>query len=92
MLGRIISVVLKRVLFPESRAFVEVYVLVIVILAVRGFFQVYRPTIRAGRIRVTNVLGREFWMPLWWRPFTMVSAVALGTPALVYLALLLFYR
>jgi hypothetical protein len=84
--------VLKRVLFPESRAFIEIWVLIVVALAIRGFVQVYRPTIRAGKIRVTNVFGTEFWMPLWWRPFTMVSAILLGTPALAYLALLLFYR
>jgi hypothetical protein len=84
--------VLKRVLFPESRAFIEINVLIVVTLAIRGFAQVYRPTIRAGKIRVTNVFGTEFWMPLWWRPFTMVSTVGLGIAALAYLALLLFYR
>jgi hypothetical protein len=63
-----------------------------VVLAVRGFNQVYRPTIRDGRIRVTSVAGRDFWMPLWWRPFTMASTVGLGIPALAYLALLLLYR
>jgi len=67
-------------------------VLAVVALAGRGFLQVYRPTIREGRMRVTSVAGREFWMPLWWRPFTIVSTVGLGIPALVYLALLLFYR
>jgi len=84
--------VFKRVLFPESRAFVEINVLILVTLAIRGFVQVYRPTIRAGKIRVTNVFGKEFWMPLWWRPFTMVSDILFGTAALAYLALLLFYR
>jgi hypothetical protein len=67
-------------------------VLVAVALAVRGFLQVYHPTIREGRIRVTSVAGREFWMPLWWRPFTIVTAAGLGILALAYLALLLFYR
>jgi len=67
-------------------------VLAAVVLAVRGFLQVYHPTIREGRIRVTSVAGREFWMPLWWRPFTIVTTVGLGMPALAYLALLLFYR
>ena len=67
-------------------------VLAAVVLAVRGFVQVYRPTIREGRIRVTSLVGREFWMPLWWRPFTIVSTVGLGIPVFAYLALLLFYR
>jgi hypothetical protein len=67
-------------------------VLAFLVLAVRGFLQVYRPTIREGRIRVKSVAGREFWMPLWWRTFTMVNAVGLGIAALAYLALLLFYR
>ena len=70
----------------------EIAVLFAVGLAVRGFLQVYRPTIRAGKIRLTNIYGREFWMPLWWRPFTMVTTVGLGIPALAYLALLLLYK
>jgi hypothetical protein len=70
----------------------EIMVLAALVLAARGFFQVYRPTIREGRIRVTSVAGKEFWMPLWWRTFTMVSTVVLGIPALAYLALLLFDR
>jgi hypothetical protein len=80
------------VLFPESRTFIEIWVLLVVVLAVRGFLHVYRPTIRAGKLRVTNVYGKEFWMPLWWRPFTIGSTVVLGIPAIVYLALLFFYR
>jgi hypothetical protein len=84
--------VLRRVLFPESRIFIEVAVLLFLMVAVRGFYQVYRPIIRSGRIRVTNLYGKEFWMPLWWRPFTIVSTVALAIPALVYFALLLFYH
>jgi hypothetical protein len=83
---------LKRVPFPESGTFMEIAVLFAVGLAVRGFLQVYRPTIRAGKIRLTNIYGREFWMPLWWRPFTMVTTVGLGIPALAYLALLLLYK
>jgi hypothetical protein len=66
--------------------------LIVVALAVRGFRQVYNPTIRAERIRVTSVSGREFWMPLWWRPFTMVAAIAFGAVALAYLAVLVFFR
>jgi hypothetical protein len=62
----------------------------VVALAVRGFRQVYNPTIRADRIRVTSIAGREFWMPMWWRPFTMVTTVAFGAAALVYLAVLIF--
>jgi hypothetical protein len=71
---------------------IEIMALAAVVLAVRGFLQVYHPTIRNGRIRVKSVSGREFWMPLWWRHFTIVSTVGLGTAALVYLTLLLFYR
>jgi hypothetical protein len=71
---------------------IEIMALADVVLAVRGFLQVYHPTIRNGRFRVKSVVGREFWMPLWWRPFTMVSTVGLGIAALAYLALLLFYR
>ncbi len=70
--------------------FYEVIAVIMVALAIRGFLQVYNPIIRAGRIRVTNVVGKEFWMPLWWRPFTIGSAVALGTAALVYLAVRVF--
>jgi hypothetical protein len=39
---------------------------------------------------VTSVVGREFWVPLWWRPFTIVSTVCLGTAALAYIAVLFF--
>lgn len=60
-------------------------------LAIRGFLQVYNPTTRGGRIRVTNGLGREFWMPLWWRPITMTVSISVGMAAVVYLALLFFY-
>lgn len=81
---------LERVLFPESRAFIEICMLILVTLAIRGFVQVYRPTIRAGKIRVTNVFGKEFWMPLWWRPFTMVTTLGFGAADLAYLAVLVF--
>lgn len=66
--------------------------LIVVALAVRGFRQVYNPTIRAGRIRVSSVAGREFWMPLWWRSFTMLTTLALGTAALAYLVVLVFFH
>jgi len=66
--------------------------LIAVALALRGFRQVYNPTIRAERIRVTSVAGREFWMPFWWRSFTMVTTVALGAAALAYLAVLVFFH
>ena len=66
--------------------------LIVVALAVRGFRQVYTPTIRAGRIRVSSVAGREFWMPLWWRSFTMLTTLALGTAALAYLVVLVFFH
>ncbi len=66
--------------------------LMVVALAVRGFRQVYSPTIRAERIRVTSVAGRQFWMPLWWRSFTMVTTVALGVAALAYLVVLVFFH
>ena len=75
-----------------SNTLVGVMAVLFVILAIRGFFQVYNPTVRGGRIRVTSVSGREFWMPLWWRPFTMVTTVAFGTAALAYLAVLVFSR
>ena len=64
--------------------------LMVVALAVRGFRQVYNPTIRADRVRVTSLAGREFWMPLWWRPFTMVTTVAIGAASFAYLAVLVF--
>ena len=66
--------------------------LIVVALAVRGFRQVYNPTIREERIRVTSAPGREFWMPSWWRPFTMVTSVAFGGAALAYLAVLAFFH
>jgi len=66
--------------------------LIVVALAIRGFRQVYNPTIRAERIRVTSLSGREFWLPLWWRPFTMVTALAFGAAALAYLAVLVFFH
>jgi len=62
--------------------------LIVVALAIRGFRQVYNPTVRAERIRVTSLSGREFWMPLWWRTFTMVTTLAFGAAALAYLAVL----
>ena len=46
----------------------------------------------ADRIRVTSIAGREFWMPMWWRPFTLVTTGAFGGGALVYLAVLIFSR
>lgn len=66
--------------------------LIVVVLAVRGFRQVYNPTTRAERIRVTSLSGREFWVPLWWRPFTMVIALAFGAAALAYFAVLVFFH
>jgi hypothetical protein len=75
-----------------SNTFLGIIALMVVALAVRGFRQVYNPTIRADKIRVTSVAGREFWMPWWWRPFTIVSTIAFGTAALVYLAVLVFSR
>jgi hypothetical protein len=71
-------------------AFTGIIAVSMVVLAVRGFLQVYHPTIKDGRIRVTSVVGREFWVPLWWRPFTIVSTVCLGTAALAYIAVLFF--
>jgi hypothetical protein len=65
-------------------------VLIVLAMAVRGFLQVYNPTIRAERIRVTSLSGREFCMPLWWRPFSMVTTLAYGAAALSYLAVLVF--
>jgi len=64
-------------------------VAVILFLAVRGFAQVFNQR-GSGRIRVTNVWGKEFWMPPWWRTFTMVSAVAMGIAALAFLAIVIF--
>ena len=64
--------------------------LIVVALAIRGFRQAYNPTIRAERIRVTSLAGRDFWMPLWWRPFTMATTVACVAAALAYLAVLAF--
>jgi hypothetical protein len=75
-----------------SNTFLGIMAVLFVLLAVRGFLQVYNPTVRGGRIRVTSVSGREFWKPLWWRPFTMVTTVAFGTAALAYLAVLFFSR
>jgi hypothetical protein len=79
---------IRAVMTPNI--FPGIIALIIVALAVRGFRQAYNPIIRAERIRVTSVAGREFWMPLWWRPFTLVTTVALGAAALAYLAVLIF--
>lgn len=70
--------------------FLGTMAILIVVLAARGFLQAYNPTVKAGRIRMTSIAGREFWMPLWWRPFTLVTTVAFGTAALAYLALWVF--
>jgi hypothetical protein len=72
------------------KTFPEIMTLIVVVLAIRGFRQAYNPTIRAERIRVTSLSGREFWMPLWWRPFTMVTTLAFGAAALAYFAALVF--
>lgn len=75
-----------------SKTLPGITALIVVALAVRGFRQVYNPTIRAERIRVTSVAGREFWMPLWWRSFTMVTTIAFGAAALAYLAVLVLFQ
>jgi len=75
-----------------SKTLPGITALIVVALAVRGFSQVYNPAIRAERIRVTSVAGREFWMPLWWRSFTMVTTIAFGAAALAYVAVLVFFQ
>ena len=58
----------KAVMTPNTLP--GIMAIMVVAVAVRGFRQVYNPTISGNRIRVTSVAGREFWMPLWWRAFT----------------------
>ena len=61
---------------------------IVLVAALRGFLQVYRPTIRAGRIRVTSLTGSEFWMPLWWRPLTLATSIIGAVVAITFLAVL----
>jgi len=60
----------------------------VLVAALRGFLQAYKPTIRAGKIRVTSLTGNEFWMPLWWRPFTLATTPICAVVAIAYLAVL----
>jgi hypothetical protein len=77
----------KRRLKPLMRSLPGVTVRIILDMAIRGFRQAYNPTIRAERMRMNSV-AKRIWMPLWSRPFTMVTTVALGAAALACLAIL----
>ena len=72
----------------DENTFTGIRMFVILVAAVRGFLQVFRPTIRAGRIRVTSLTGNEFWMPLWWRPFAVTTSIIAAVVEIAFLAVL----
>ena len=72
----------------NQNTFTGIGMVIVLILALRGFLQVYRPTIQAGRIRVTSLTGNELWMPLSWRPFTLAVTVISAVVGITYLAVL----
>src|SRR5215469_5973757 len=90
LLWNTVTSITVPMLMTKADPFLSIVAALIVILCVRGFLEVYTPTIRSGRIRVTSIFGSEFLMPLWWRSFTIFSALVVGVSAALYLAFALF--